>query len=88
MLGSYLEYAPADRGLSLVPPPLQQTDTFEFYATEHFRLSGVYWGLTGMAVLGRLHDMDEAAIVGWVRSCQVRASMCDPRPPTCDPEKS
>ena len=51
---------------------LQQTDTFEYYATEHFRLSGVYWGLCGMAVLGRLQDMDEDAIVAWVRTCQVR----------------
>lgn len=50
----------------------QQTDTFEYYATEHFRLSGVYWGLTAMALLGRLHEMDEAAIVAWVCSCQAR----------------
>jgi len=50
----------------------QQTDTFEFYATEHFRLSGVYWGLTAMALLGRLHEMDGDAIVAWVLSCQAR----------------
>ncbi len=56
----------------------QQTDTFEFYATEHFRLSGVYWGLTAMALLGRLHEMDGDAIVAWVLSCQVR-----PQGPTC-----
>ena len=51
----------------------QQTDTFEYYATEHFRLSGVYWGLTAMALLGRLDEMDEAAIVAWVCSCQARS---------------
>jgi prenyltransferase beta subunit len=56
---------------------LQQTDTFEFYVTEHFRLGGVYWGLTAMALLGRLHQMDQAAIVAWVLSCQARRS---PRP--------
>lgn len=49
----------------------QQTDTFEYYVTEHFRLSGVYWGLTGMAALGKLGDMDEAGIVSWVTTCQV-----------------
>ena len=52
---------------------MQQTDTFEFYVTEHFRLGGVYWGLTAMALLGRLHDMDLAAIVAWVLSCQALA---------------
>ena len=50
---------------------VQQTETFEYYATEHFRLSGVYWGITGLALLGRLHDLDEDALVSWVRSCQV-----------------
>lgn len=43
--------------------------------TEHFRLSGVYWGLTGMALLGRLRDMDEGAIVSWLLTCQARALM-------------
>ena len=56
---------------SAVPEWLQQTDTFEYYVTEHFRLSGVYWGLAGMAALGRLGDMDEESIVSWVQTCQV-----------------
>lgn len=58
--------------LSIVIIALQQTDTFEYYVTEHFRLSGVYWGLTGMAALGKLGDMDEAGILSWVTTCQVR----------------
>ena len=62
--------SPETRGC---PPPPQQTDSFEYYATEHFRLSGVYWGLTGMALLGRLPEMEEAAFVAWLLSCQVRA---------------
>lgn len=33
-------------------------------------MSGVYWGLTGMHLLGRLHMMDEQAILEWVLSCQ------------------
>ena len=33
-------------------------------------MSGVYWGLTGMHLLGRLHMMDEPAILEWVLSCQ------------------
>ena len=50
---------------------LQQTDTFEYFVTEHFRLSGVYWGLSGMAALGRLEVMDRESIVSWVQTCQV-----------------
>ena len=39
----------------------QQTDTFEYYATEHFRLSGVYWGVTALALLGRLDALNKGA---------------------------
>ena len=31
---------------------LQQTDTFEFFATEHFRISGVYWGRDSAGIVG------------------------------------
>lgn len=37
---------------------MQQADTFEYFATEHFRLSGVYWGVTALALLGRLDAID------------------------------
>ena len=49
---------------------VQTKDSFEFYATEHFRMSGVYWGLTAMHLLGKQHMMDTAAITDWVLSCQ------------------
>jgi geranylgeranyl transferase type-2 subunit beta len=42
----------------------------EHVATEHFWMSGMYWGLTAMALLGRLGDMDLPAITTWVLSCQ------------------
>jgi geranylgeranyl transferase type-2 subunit beta len=41
-----------------------------FHATEHFRISGVYWGLTAMHLLGRLDRMDKGAILDWVMRCQ------------------
>ena len=47
----------------------QNRESFEFYATEHFRMSGVYWGLTAMHLLGRLDDMDGGAILDWVLAC-------------------
>ncbi len=48
----------------------QNKESFEFYATEHFRMSGVYWGLTAMQLLGKLDMMDNDAILAWVLSCQ------------------
>jgi geranylgeranyl transferase type-2 subunit beta len=41
-----------------------------YHATEHFRISGVYWGLTAMHLLGRLDRMDKVAILDWVMRCQ------------------
>ena len=49
---------------------VQTKDSFEFYATEHFRMSGVYWGLAAMHLLSKQHMMDTAAITDWVLSCQ------------------
>jgi geranylgeranyl transferase type-2 subunit beta len=49
---------------------VQKKDSFEFYATEHFRMSGVYWGLTAMHLLGKQHMMNTEAIASWVLSCQ------------------
>jgi hypothetical protein len=37
---------------------VQQNNTFEYFATEHFRLSGVYWGVTALALLGCLDAID------------------------------
>ena len=47
---------------------MQSKDSLEAHVTEHFRLSGVYWGLTALYLMGRLETMDSAAIVDWVRS--------------------
>eukprot|EP00740_Mantoniella_antarctica_P025618 CAMPEP_0198683586 /NCGR_PEP_ID=MMETSP1468-20131203/10862_1 /TAXON_ID=1461545 /ORGANISM="Mantoniella sp, Strain CCMP1436" /LENGTH=315 /DNA_ID=CAMNT_0044427711 /DNA_START=1 /DNA_END=948 /DNA_ORIENTATION=- len=47
----------------------EDTDTIEYVLTEHLRMSGVYWGLTGMHLLGRLDDMDGDGIVAWVMTC-------------------
>lgn len=49
---------------------MQAKDTLEAHVTEHFRLSGVYWGLTALYLMGKLEIVDGAAIVEWVRSVQ------------------
>jgi len=45
---------------------MQGADKIEHVATEHFWMSGMYWGLTAMALMGRLDDMDTAKILDWV----------------------
>lgn len=49
---------------------VQDTESFEFVATEHLRMSGIYWGITAMALMGRLDDMDNDKIVKFVIDCQ------------------
>ena len=51
-------------------------ESFEFVVTQHLRMSGVYWGLTAMCLLGRdiKTEMGSDAIVEWVLSCQDAAS--------------
>jgi geranylgeranyl transferase type-2 subunit beta len=46
----------------------------EAVASEHLRLSGVYWGLTCCALLRAPPDAlgDAAALADWARSCQKR----------------
>ncbi|DBA85378.1 TPA: Geranylgeranyl transferase type-2 subunit beta 1 [Trebouxia sp. C0005] len=45
-------------------------DTLEAHVTEHFRLSGVYWGLTALYLMGKLDIVDGPAIIEWVLKCQ------------------
>lgn len=45
-------------------------ETFEYYATEHLRMSGVYWALCAMDVLGARDEMPLADIRAWVLKCQ------------------
>lgn len=52
------------RGLLCVM--LQGADKLEHVATEHFWMSGMYWGLTAMALMGKLDQMDSAKILDWV----------------------
>lgn len=46
--------------------------SFEFTASQHFRMSGVYWGLTALCLLGKKlsEEMDVDEITSWVMECQ------------------
>ena len=48
----------------------RQTDTFEYWVTEHLRVSGAYWGLSAMFLLGKEDMMEKDRIVTHVAACQ------------------
>ncbi len=47
----------------------KKNETFEYYATEHLRLSGGYWGLMAMDLMGSLDKMNKEEIVSWLLRC-------------------
>ena len=49
---------------------IQKFDRFEYWATEHLRVSGIYWGFVGMALMGGLQEMDLPKAVEFILSCQ------------------
>mmetsp|Transcript_614 Transcript_614/g.1877 ORF Transcript_614/g.1877 Transcript_614/m.1877 type:complete len:351 (+) Transcript_614:40-1092(+) len=48
----------------------EDTESYEFAVSEHLRMSGVYWGLSAMYLLGAMDRMDLKAIGDFVVSCQ------------------
>lgn len=38
--------------------------------TEYLRVSGIYWGLTGMALMKRLDSMNKPEVLEFVKSCR------------------
>ncbi len=46
--------------------------SFEFAVTQHFRMSGIYWGMTAMSILGKniFDEMNTEEIVKDVMECQ------------------
>lgn len=53
----------------LFPVSMQNPESIEYWMTEHLRVNGIYWGLTGVEVLGRLADMDREKTIDFVKSC-------------------
>uniref|UniRef100_A0A3B3SBZ3 Geranylgeranyl transferase type-2 subunit beta n=1 Tax=Paramormyrops kingsleyae TaxID=1676925 RepID=A0A3B3SBZ3_9TELE len=45
-------------------------DDYEYALSEYLRMSGIYWGLTVMDLMGQLHRMNKDEIIEFVRSCQ------------------
>lgn len=47
-----------------------QKKDFDAVVMEHLRMSGAYWGLTALDIMGRLGDMNVDEIVSWILMCQ------------------
>ncbi|NXC45275.1 PGTB2 transferase, partial [Penelope pileata] len=45
-------------------------DDYEYCMSEYLRMSGVYWGLTAMDLMGQLHRMNKEEILTFIKSCQ------------------
>ncbi|KAH0618494.1 hypothetical protein JD844_017756 [Phrynosoma platyrhinos] len=45
-------------------------NTKEYCMSEYLRMSGVYWGLTVMDLMGQLHRMNKEEILEFIKSCQ------------------
>ena len=60
-----------EKHLQYIDKVAKDTESFEFVVTEHLRMSGVYWGMTAMAVLGQdlKSTMQSDKIVEWVFQC-------------------
>ncbi len=46
-----------------------KNDSLEYHMTEHLRISGVYWALMAIDLVGGLHLMDKDSILKYVMSC-------------------
>lgn len=48
----------------------QRRDEIEYWLTEHLRLSGIYWGLTALHLLGHPEALPRDETIAFVMSCQ------------------
>ena len=48
----------------------KKTESFEYYITEHLRMSGVYWGLAAMETLDASNKMKIDELIEFALSCQ------------------
>lgn len=48
----------------------KRKDEYDYWLTEHLRLSGLYWGLTALHLLGHPDALPRAETIDFVLSCQ------------------
>jgi geranylgeranyl transferase type-2 subunit beta len=47
----------------------KRKDEYEYWLTEHLRLSGIYWGLTALHILGHPEALPQDGLVEFTMSC-------------------
>ncbi|XP_039263372.2 geranylgeranyl transferase type-2 subunit beta-like [Styela clava] len=53
---------------------------YEYCMTEYLRLSGIYWGLTAMDLLGQIEEMNKDEILSYLNSCKHDCGGYSPAP--------
>lgn len=48
----------------------KQEDDYEYCMTEFLRMSGIYWGVTALDIMGQLDRLDRKSIIEFVKRCQ------------------
>ena len=61
-----------EKHITFIKKIASDKESFEFVVSQHLRMSGIYWGLTALSVLGIDLDkeMETDSIVDWAMSCQ------------------
>jgi len=61
-----------DKHVSYIKKVANDVESFEYLVSQYIRMSGVYWGMTAMAMLGQdlKLEMNSDALVEWVLECQ------------------
>lgn len=49
---------------------IEKPERFEYWVTEHLRVSGIYWGFVAMSMMNSLEEMDLKKAAEFVLSCQ------------------
>lgn len=70
----------ADRHADYLAAYGTKKNDYEYCMTEYLRLSGVYWGLTAMDLIGQIQRMDKEEIMEFVKSCQHESGGFSPAP--------
>ncbi|GFQ85454.1 geranylgeranyl transferase type-2 subunit beta [Trichonephila clavata] len=48
----------------------KKKDDYEYCITEYLRLSGMYWGLTALDLMGHLDKLDKESVIDFIKNCQ------------------
>ncbi|KAJ2745765.1 Rab geranylgeranyltransferase, partial [Coemansia sp. BCRC 34490] len=59
-----------DKHVAYIKSLDKRHDEMEYWMTEHLRISGIYWGLVALHVLGRPSALDRDEVIGYVKRCQ------------------